>query len=101
MEHRFIQNRDIVMFSFQPWDAATACNFKEMAIEFAKHNRVLYVNRAADRISLLRDRTDPVMQARKATLKDGTNELIPVQPGLWVHNPRTVMESLNWMPFSS
>ncbi len=100
MEHRFIQDRDIIMFSMQPWDAATACNFKEMALEFAKHNRVLYVNRAADRISLLRNGADPLMQARKATLKNGTDELIAIQPNLWVHNPRTIMESLNWMPFA-
>lgn len=88
------------MFSFQPWDAATACNFKEMALEFAKHNRVLYVNRAADRISLFRGKQDPLMQARKATLKNGTGELLTVGQNLWVHNPRTVMESLNWMPFA-
>lgn len=87
------------MFSFQPWDAATACNFKEMALEFAKHNRVLYVNRAADRISLFRGKQDPLMQARKATLKHGTDELVNAGTNLWVHNPRTVMESLNWMPF--
>lgn len=89
------------MFSMQPWDAATACNFKEMAIEFAKHNRVLYVNRATDRISLIKHRSDPLTQSRLATLKKGTNELIPIQENLWVHNPRTIMESLNWMPFAS
>ncbi|MGB8194875.1 MAG: glycosyltransferase [Chitinophagaceae bacterium] len=100
MEHRFIQDRDIVMFSMQPWDAATACNFKEMAFEFAKNNRVLYVNRAADRISLMKHRNDPLMQARLATVKKGIDELITVQPNLWVHNPRTVLESLNWMPFA-
>lgn len=88
------------MFSMQPWDAATACNFKEMAIEFAGKNRVLYVNRAADRISLLKHRADPLMQARIATVKNGTDELIAVQQNLWVHNPRTVLESLNWMPFA-
>ncbi|HEY0679465.1 MAG TPA: glycosyltransferase [Chitinophagaceae bacterium] len=99
MEHRFIQDRDIIMFSMQPWDAATACNFKEMALEFAKHNRVLYVNRAPDRISLIRHRSSAMMQSRLATLKDGTNELISIQPNLWVHNPRTILESLNWMPF--
>jgi glycosyltransferase involved in cell wall biosynthesis len=88
------------MFSMQPWDAATACNFKEMAIEFAGNNRVLYVNRAADRISLMRHKADPLMQARMATVKNGTDELIAVQQNLWVHNPRTVLESLNWMPFA-
>src|SRR5829696_4110454 len=99
MEHRFIQDRDIIMFSMQPWDAATACNFKEMAIEFAKHNRVLYVNRATDRISLIKHRSDPLTQSRLATIKKGTNELIAIEENLWVHNPRTIMESLNWMPF--
>lgn len=87
------------MFSMQPWDAATACNFKEMAIEFAGNNRVLYVNRAADRISLMRHKEDPLMQARIATVKNGTDELIPVQENLWVHNPRTILESLNWIRF--
>lgn len=98
MEHRFIKDRDIIMFSMQPWDAATACNFKEMAYEFAKHNRVLYVNRAIDRISVMRDKQSPLVQSRLATVKQGTDELITVRPGLWVHNPRTVLESLNWMP---
>jgi teichuronic acid biosynthesis glycosyltransferase TuaH len=88
------------MFSMQPWDAATACNFKEMAFELAKYNRVVYVNRAADRISLMKHPEDPLMQARKATIKNGTDELITIQPNLWVHNPRTLLESLNWLPFT-
>ena len=98
MEHRFIQDRDIVMFSMQPWDAATACNFKEMAFEFAKRNRVLYVNRAIDRVSVIKHRQSKLVQSRLATVRQGTDELISIQPGLWVHNPRTVLESLNWMP---
>lgn len=101
MEHRFIKDRDIVMFSMQPWDAPTACNFKEMALEFAKHNRVIYVNRTADRISVIRHGADPLIQARLDTVKNGTGELISIQPNLWVHNPRTILESLNWMPLTA
>ena len=89
------------MFSMQPWDAPTACNFKEMAYELAKYNRVVYVNRAADRISLLKHRTDPLMQARKATISKGVDELITISRNLWVHNPRTLLESINWLPFTS
>lgn len=101
MEHQFIRNRDIVMFSFQPWDTEIGSNFKDMAMELARHNRVLFVNRALDRSYYRKFRDDHKVKTRLASIKDGTGELEEVMPNLWVQNPRTILESINRIPFHS
>ena len=49
-----INNRDIIVVGLQPWDSEIGSNCKNIAIEFAKQNRVLYVNHPFDRITLLK-----------------------------------------------
>ncbi len=100
MDHTFIKNRDIVMFSFQSWDTEIGSNFKDMAMELSKLNRVLFVNRALDRISLIRNKATPQVASRLASIKNGTNEFVAISPSLWIQNPRTIVESINWIPFS-
>ncbi len=100
MDHKFIQDRDIVMFSFQPWDTELGSNFKDMALELAKKNRILFVNRALDRRSRLRDRNDPKVVTRLNSIKNGEGELQKISRNIWVHNPRTIVESINWIPFA-
>jgi teichuronic acid biosynthesis glycosyltransferase TuaH len=90
MEHNFIRNKDIVLFSFQPWESGIGFNFKEMAFELAKYNRVLFVNRAPDRNSLLRQKNES-NQLKKKT------ELTQIEENLWLYNPDIVMESINWI----
>jgi glycosyltransferase involved in cell wall biosynthesis len=99
MDHKFIKNRDIVLFSFQPWDTELGSNFKDIARELSTFNRVLFVNRALDRISLLRNRNNPQVKARLLSIKYGYEEIVEIQPSLWVQNPRTMVESINWIPF--
>jgi teichuronic acid biosynthesis glycosyltransferase TuaH len=90
MEHNFIRKKDIVLFSFQPWESGIGFNFKEMAFELAKYNRVLFVNRAPDRNSLLRQKNES-NQLKKKT------ELTQIEENLWLYNPDIVMESINWI----
>jgi glycosyltransferase involved in cell wall biosynthesis len=94
MQHNFIKNKDIVLFSFQPWESGIGFNFKEMAFELAKYNRVLFVNRAPDRNSLLRKRNESG-QLKKKT------ELTQIEENLWLYNPDIVMESINWISINS
>ncbi|MBS1565022.1 MAG: glycosyltransferase [Bacteroidetes bacterium] len=98
MEHNFIRNRDIVMFSFQPWDTEIGSNFKDMALEFARYNRVLFVNRALDRSYYIKHRSDPKVKTRLASIRRGEKELSQIQDNLWVQNPRVIMESINGIP---
>lgn len=100
MKHQFITGRDIVMFSFQSWDSDIGSNFKDMALELAKNNRVLFINRALDRKSLWSRRKDPVTQARLKSIRTGEGELEQVAANIWVHNPRVLMESINSIPFA-
>jgi len=98
MEHNFIRNRDIVMFSFQPWDTEIGSNFKDMALELARHNRVLFVNRALDRSYYIKHRSDAKVKTRLASIRKGIKELEQVQPNLWIQNPRVIVESINGIP---
>ncbi len=41
------------MFSFQSWNTDIAFNFKDMAYELARYNRVLFIDRATDRNTTL------------------------------------------------
>ena len=90
MEHKFIKNKDIVLFTFQPWNSGIGFNFKEMAFELAKYNRVLFVNRVADRNSLLRNKNELNQPKQK-------EELTQINENLWLYNPNIVMESINWI----
>jgi hypothetical protein len=51
-----IKGRDIVVVGLQAWDNDIGSNCKNIAAEFAKDNRVLYVNYPLDRITIKRDR---------------------------------------------
>lgn len=92
-----IQGRDIIMIGIQPWDFEIGCNFKDMAFEIARHNRVLYVNRPLDRITSWRLPNDAKTQARKSSIEKGIKVLEEVEKNLWVFNPQVMLESINWM----
>ena len=88
------------MFSFQSWDTEIGSNFKDMAIELAKNNRVLFVNRVLDRSSLYKHKNDAATKTRLASIKNGTGEIEQVAPNIWVQNPRIIVESINGIPFA-
>jgi len=87
-----MRGRDIVMMSLQNWGDALGSNSYNLAMEFAKQNRVLYVNRAPDRISQFKNF---IKKGKKKSKSDWIgNPLI----NLYVLDTRTVMESINWLP---
>lgn len=97
MEHRFIKGKDIVLFSFQPWDSEIGFNFKDMAYELARYNRVLFINRANDRASLLPEKNggNPNLENKQK------EELVQVQENFWVYNTGVVLESINWINWNA
>jgi glycosyltransferase involved in cell wall biosynthesis len=87
-----MNGRDIVMMSLQNWGESLGSNSYNLAIEFSQQNRVLYINRAPDRISQLRN-----VLNRKIAIKDEE----------WISNPRknihvlhtkSILESINRLP---
>jgi teichuronic acid biosynthesis glycosyltransferase TuaH len=98
MNHHFIRNRDIVFFSFQPWESPIGSNFKDMALELCRFNRVLFVNRAADRNSVLHQMVAKAKGKSSPAGKRKPEYLSEIQPNLWLLNPQVVLESINWSP---
>ncbi len=93
MSHRFIKNRDIVLFSFQAWNSDIAFNFRDMAYELARYNRILFIDRARDRNTVLKK-----MFSGKTLQATSPEYLELIQENFWVLHPKTLLESGNWSP---
>ena len=92
-----IQNRDIVFVGLQPWDTTIGSNCKDIALEFSKNNRVLYVNYPLDRITLFRNTKEPNIQKRIRVIKGKEEGIVPIQENLWNLYPDEMVESINWI----
>ena len=91
------QQADFVIMGLQSWDIEIGSNCKNIAMELAKNHRVLYINRALDRASIIRQRNDKKVKARVKALRNNDLALMPVMKNLWVLNPAVVLESINWV----
>lgn len=94
-----IRNQDIVVIGIQAWDIEIGSNCKNIAAEFAKHNRVLYVNPPLDRASLKRERESEKIQKRLKIRAGKSPDLVKLENNLWNLYPKTMTESINWIPF--
>ncbi|WP_316839591.1 glycosyltransferase [Pedobacter gandavensis] len=92
-----IKNRDIVVIGQQPWDTEIGSNCKNIALEFSKHNRVLYINSPLDRITLYRNKQDAKIRKRLEVIQGKAENLIPIQDNLWNFYPDKMVESINWI----
>ncbi len=66
---------DIIITGQQAWDVEIGSNCKNIALEFSKKNRVLYVNSPLDRISLMKNGNDPKVIKRKDVINKKRMEL--------------------------
>ena len=92
-----IQNRDIIIIGIQPWDIEIGSNCKNIAEEFARQNRVLYVNTPLDRVSMFKEKNTPKIQHRIKVQKGIQPDLTQVETNLWNLNPIGIVESINWV----
>jgi len=92
-----IKNCDIIIVGQQPWDVEIGSNCKNIAIEFSRHNRVLYVNSALDRGTILKHKADPAVKKRIDIIDGKQDPLTQVEPNLWVYYPDVIVESINWI----
>jgi glycosyltransferase involved in cell wall biosynthesis len=93
-----IKGRDIVVVGQQPWDVSIGSNCKNIALEWSKYNRVLYVNAPLDRKTLYQSKEDPKIQTRLAVINGEKDGLLQIQDNLWNLYPDTMIESINWIP---
>ncbi|MDP3451596.1 MAG: glycosyltransferase [Bacteroidales bacterium] len=92
-----INGKNIVIVGIQPWDIEIGSNCKNLATEFARNNRVLYVNSPIDRFSRFKERNTEKIK-RRLRIKQGKEpNLIEVEPQLWNLYPGKIIESINWI----
>lgn len=97
MNNAIISGRDIVIVGQQAWDVAIGSNCKDIAVEFAKHNRVLYVNSPLDRITSITHRHNDNVKKRLAVINRKEEALIRITENLWTFFPNCLIESINWI----
>ena len=92
-----MKNENILMLCQQSWDIGIATNAKNLAKEFAKHNRVLYINMPLDINTVLRGFGQPEVQKRLRVLAGQAESLVQGEPNVWVLTPRVLGISINWV----
>jgi len=93
-----IKNRDIVVVGLAALDSRIGSNVINLAHEFAKNNRVLYVNYPIDRFTMWRDKNDSVVQNRVQRMKSDEPNLVKLEDNFWTLYPATVLESISQLP---
>lgn len=95
-----IKGRDIIIHGLQSLDATIGSNCVNIAYEFAKQNRILYVNYPLDRLTKLRHRSDPLVKKRLNINRGLEKDLVKIQENMWNLFPRIVLESVNKIGFT-
>ena len=92
-----IKGKDIVIVGIQPWDIEIGSNCKNIALEFSKSNRVLYVNPPMDRITRIKQKKDVRIQKRIQIAKGEISGIEKLSHNLWNVYPKKTIESINWI----
>lgn len=95
-----IKNKDIIIVGLQPWDIEVGSNCKNIALEFSKFNRVLYVNAPLDQNTIYKERAKPRIKKRLQIMRSDA-QVFSVAPNLWNLYPKSILYSINWIPFTS
>jgi glycosyltransferase involved in cell wall biosynthesis len=93
-----IKNRDIIVVGLQALDSRIGSNCINLAYEFSKNNRVLYVNYPLDRLTLIREKDDPLIQKRIKIMKGEEPNLVKINDNMWNLYPNTNLESISQLP---
>ena len=99
-DNNILKDCEIIMVGQQPWDVEIGSNNKNIALEFSKHNRVLYVNSPLDRITRLKNKSEPAIKKRIDIVSKQSDGLEEVSKNLWTYYPDEIIESINWVPNS-
>lgn len=88
-------DQDIIVIGIQPWDIDIGSNCKNIAMEFAKTNRVLYVNPPLDRITRMKEKDNPKIMKRLRIARGLEPDLVLLDENLWNLFPSGMIESIN------
>ncbi len=93
-----IKGKDIIVLGIQAWDIEIGSNCKNIASEFAKNNRVLYVNPPMTRAVMNSQKDKPSIQTRIRIKNGEEDDLVKIDTNLWNLYPKSLVESINSVP---
>lgn len=93
-----LKNRDVVVVGLQPWYYEIGSNCKNMALEFARHNRVLYVNLPINRKTFYSKEKNPGISKHCDVVRGKGEKIRRLEENMWEFYPPTLVESINWLP---
>lgn len=96
-----MNNQNIIILAQQNWDTTIGTNPRNLAREFALHNRVLYVNMPLDVNTVLHGRKEPDVQKRIRVLFGQEEGLVQAEPNVWVYTTDVLLLSANWLASKS
>ncbi|MEM7550909.1 MAG: glycosyltransferase [Bacteroidota bacterium] len=93
-----ITNKDIIIVGLQPWDHKIGSNCKNLAKEFSKKNRVLYVNNPLNRLDRYKKKNQDFVINYEEVIKGTQPSLRKVGKSIWTLYPKKIIESINKLP---
>jgi teichuronic acid biosynthesis glycosyltransferase TuaH len=94
-----IAGRDFVIVNPQSWQTDVSGNIRNIALEIARHNRVLFCNPPLSRNVLHKQKNDPFVQEQTRLTQDNrVNSIREIHPNIWNLYPAAVAESAGWLP---
>lgn len=94
-----MHHQNILMLCQQSWSEGLGTNARSLALEFARHNRVLYVSTPMTLNDLLFQSNSPRVRQQLRVVLGREPSLVEVEPNVWVLTPVMVGLSLNWLPW--
>ena len=93
-----LKGKDIVIIGLQPWYYELGSNCKNIALHFAKTNRVLYVNMPINRKTFLSRTQNPGVRQHCEIIRTKGETIRPIGDTMWEFYPTSVVESINGLP---
>lgn len=93
-----LKGRDIVIIGIQPWYFEIGSNCKNIALEFSKKNRVLYVDMPVNRKTLHAKELPAGIQQHINIINEKGDTIKKIKENLWEFYPISIVESINWLP---
>lgn len=93
-----MKDHDFIIISLDPWYGPLSSLSKCVAKELSKNNRVLYINPPLDRKTVMTRKGDTTLKKHLSIVKGNGEDLVEISKNLWNYYPRTILESVNWIP---
>ena len=81
--HTYMERRNFIITSLQPWDIEIGSTIKNTALEISRHNRVLYINTPLD-LTAMRNRNAAVNSHRVAAMQGREPCVRQINGNMWV-----------------